>query len=194
MDPLRGWWGVRVTDTLGLTGTSTATVNVSNVAPTATFSAPATAFAGLAFSLSLSNPTDSSPADAAAGFTYSFNCGTGYGSFGSVATASCVRTTTGSIGVSGTIRDKDGGTSEYLSTVSVVVTFQSLCTLTRALVTKQDVEDSLCEKLASAEAAAATGGPSANILNAYRKQVAAQTGKSISSSDAQLLTSLSLQL
>ena len=39
----------------------TATVNVTNVDPTATFNAPASAFAGFPFELSLTNATDVSP-------------------------------------------------------------------------------------------------------------------------------------
>jgi hypothetical protein len=77
---------VQVTDDGGLTATANATVNVTNVAPTATLASPASTFAGSPFTLALTSPQDPSAADAAAGFEYSFDCGSGYGAFGGSST------------------------------------------------------------------------------------------------------------
>jgi hypothetical protein len=187
---------VRVTDNGGLTATGTTTVNVTNVPPTATFSAPASAFAGTPFTLSLTSPTDPSAADVGAGFMYAFDCGNGYGVFGSTATASCPTADTGTLSVGGKIRDKDGGVREYNATVSVVITYAGLCELVQHLVTDPSIAASLCDKLNSAAAAAARGneGTKQNQLQAFRNQVDAQTGKSISAGDAELLKRLSTRL
>jgi hypothetical protein len=144
---------VRVTDNGGLTATDTTTVNVTNVPPTADFSPPASTFAGTPFILSLTNPSDASAADVAAGFTYAFDCGGGYGAFGSSSTASCPTTDTASLSVGGQIRDKDGGVSEYRGTVSVTVTFSSLCDLVRAYTTEEQTISQLCQRLDQAEKA-----------------------------------------
>jgi uncharacterized protein len=187
---------VRVTDGPGLTATATATVNVANVAPTGTLTAPATAFAGIGFSVSVSNPTDPSPADVSAGLSYSFDCGTGvgFGPFGSSSSTTCAKAGTGPVTVRAIIRDKDGARTEYSATVTVSVTYQSLCTLTRSVVSRQNVADSLCAKLVLAEAFAARGWSPQLILTAYRVQVLTQVRRSITSSDAQLLISLSYRL
>jgi len=98
--------------------------------------------------------------------------------------------------VGGKIRDEDGGVRTYTATVQVVVTYDSLCTLTRTLVSKPDIAQSLCDKLAAAAAANAAGDTKTrnNNLAAYRKQVDAQTGKSITAANAAILKQLSLRL
>jgi hypothetical protein len=187
---------VRATDTGGLTGVSTAVVQVANVAPGATFNAPAATFAGFAFALSLTGPNDPSTADTTAGFSYAFDCGSGYGGFVPSSAAACPTSSVGIRTVGGKIRDKDGGTSEYRASVSVVVTYDSLCALTRTLVSKPGVADSLCEKLASAEAAASRGNLKARdaTLKEYRSLLDAQAGKSVTAANAALLKSISLSL
>jgi predicted extracellular nuclease len=77
-----------------------------------------------------------------------------------------------------------------------LVSYESLCTLTRQLVTDPGVAQGLCAKLAAAEDAAARGNTDAKegALGAYRNQLEAQTGKSISAADAALLNSLSFLL
>jgi hypothetical protein len=188
-----------VTDAAGQTDTSSATVQVANVAPTATFNAPASVFAGSAFTLSLSSPSDPSTADTAAGFLYAFDCGdgAGYGPFGSSSTASCPTTGTGDRSVAGKIKDKDGGVSAYHATVHVTVTFDSLCALTRAYARDPSVADSLCAKLRNA-ATAPTAKKRNKLLESYRKQVDAQTGsqpdKSFTLAQAAILKQLSLRL
>ena len=150
---------------------------MNNVAPTATFNAPLSVFAGSSFTLSLTDPHDPSAADTAAGFAYAFDCGdgAGYGPFGLSSSVSCPTADTGARSVGGKIRDKDGGVTEYRATVQVVVTFDSLCALTREYSAKPQIADALCVKLENAAAA-----PNANarngLLDAYQNQVDAQTG------------------
>ncbi|MFL5935404.1 MAG: ExeM/NucH family extracellular endonuclease [Gaiellaceae bacterium] len=76
------------------------------------------------------------------------------------------------------------------------LTFDSLCSLTRTLVSTSDVADGLCDKLAAAAAADAAGKTKTrdNVLSSYRFQLSAQAGRSLSKADAERLASLSLQL
>ena len=104
------------------TAVDTATVDVTNVAPTATFNAPASVFAGFPIALSLTNATDAAPADRP-GLTYAFDCGSGYGAFSASSTASCPTDAVGTRSVGGKVRDDDGGVTEYRATVSVRVTY-----------------------------------------------------------------------
>ncbi|MBC7249991.1 MAG: DUF11 domain-containing protein [Anaerolineae bacterium] len=108
-----------VTDAYDASDTATQTVTVSNVAPTATFNAPAAVDEGSNIALSLTSPFDPSSADTAAGFEYTFDCGSGYGTWSATNTASCATTDDGSVVVGGRIRDKDGGETEYTATVTV---------------------------------------------------------------------------
>ncbi len=104
-------------DTFNAAGSKAVTVN--NVAPTATFNAPASVNEGSDISLSLTSPSDPSSADTAAGFQYAFDCGDGYGSFGSVSSAACSKNDNGVHTVKGKIKDKDGGESEYTAAVTI---------------------------------------------------------------------------
>ncbi|MDP9379182.1 MAG: hypothetical protein M3Q29_03360 [Chloroflexota bacterium] len=74
---------------------------------------PASVDGGSAISPSLSDPSDPRAADATAVFTYAFDCGSGYGPFGSDHSFSCSTTDNGSRAVKGKVRDKDGGVSEF---------------------------------------------------------------------------------
>jgi hypothetical protein len=176
--------------------TDRATVTVTNVAPTASFSAPTSAPAGFSFALSLSSPADPSAADTAAGFTFAFDCGSGYGGFTTASAASCATTDAGQLSVGGKIRDKDGGEREYRATVQVVVTLASLCDLTKRLVTNATVAGALCAKLDAAAISSARGNVNAKDgeLAAFRNEVDAQTGKTIAAADAGLLKRLSTTL
>jgi len=71
-------------------------------------------------------------------------------------------------------------------------TFASLCTLVRSYATDPSVAQGLCDKLASA--AAASGKARSNILNAFRNQLRAQTGKSITAEQAAILLQLVSEL
>jgi hypothetical protein len=153
-------------------------------------------FAGYSLTLSLTDASDPSPDDTNAGFEYAFDCGSGYGAFGASSTATCATSTTGTLTVHGKIRDQNGDAREYTSTVNVTVTYASLCSLSRDLVTKQDVEDSLCVMLDQAARASAAGDTKKRdgALKNYRQLLDAQAGKSITAANAALLRSLSLQL
>ena len=196
---------VQVTDDVGQTANAQTTVDVQNVPPTATFSAPASSLAGYPFTLSLTSPHDPSAADTAAGFQYAFDCGSGYGAFGSAASASCPTDDTGTRTVHGKIRDKDGGETEYTATVQVTVTFQSLCNLTRLYSTKVTLANRLCGLLASAEADANSGAPppkpknpprkpANEYLNRYVKQVNDAVGEAFTATQAATLTRLAQRL
>src|SRR5205085_85915 len=114
---------VKVTDNdgAGLYGQASFQVGVANVAPVATFSAPASVPEGSTIDLALANPGDPSNADTAAGFTYAFDCdsGSGYGVFGASNIATCPTSDNGSRTVKGRIRDKDYGTREYTAGVTI---------------------------------------------------------------------------
>jgi hypothetical protein len=169
---------VRVTDDGGLTATDTVTVTIANVPPEATFNAPAASPAGFPFILSLTSAHDPSAADTSAGLEYAFDCGSGYGAFGDAAGASCPTTELGTSSVGAKVRDKDGGVSEYRGTVSVFVSFSSLCDLVRAYSTDSRVADDLCAKLEQAEAAATTRGRE-GLLGAFAGQVDAKIDKGL---------------
>ncbi|HEX3255750.1 MAG TPA: Ig-like domain-containing protein [Gaiellaceae bacterium] len=96
----------------------TASVTIANVAPTATFNA-SDVNEGSDIHLSLTGASDPSSADTAAGFTYAFNCGSGYGAFGSSSSADCPTNDNGSRTVKGKVKDKDGGVSEYTASVTI---------------------------------------------------------------------------
>ena len=158
---------VQVTDSGGLTATDTATLNVTNVAPQATFSAPTSAFAGFAFTISVTNPTDPSTADTTAGFTYAFDCGdgAGYGSFGTATSTSCTALDVGTVTVRAKIRDKDNGERPFSAPVEVTVTYASLCALVRSYTSDQALADQLCQRLEQARTS-----PSANAKVSHLKK------------------------
>jgi predicted extracellular nuclease len=168
---------VRVSDG-EVSAVSPATVQVTNVAPTATFAAPASVFVGFDIALALSSPVDPSAADRAAGFTYAFDCGGGAFVAAAGPTASCPTNDTGTRTVRGRITDKDGGSRIYQATVSLIVTAASLCDLATAYQPKDGVANSLCAKLAQGS------------YDAFSNEVAAQAGKSLTSEQAATLTRL----
>lgn len=109
---------LKVTDDENAFTTDDATLNVDNVKPTATFNAPVSVNEGSAINLSLTAVVEPSSVDAAT-IEYAFDCGAGYGSFGSANSTSCSTTDEGIITVKGTVRDKDGGSTEYTKSVTV---------------------------------------------------------------------------
>jgi hypothetical protein len=113
---------VTVTDEDGESDSATFEVVVANVAPTASFSAPAAVDEGSPILLKLTDPFDPSQADTAAGFSYAFDCGdgAGYGAFGPDSSVSCPTVDNETRVVGGKIRDKDGGETEYTTTVDVL--------------------------------------------------------------------------
>jgi len=184
---------VQATDAGGLSAVSEATVTVRNVPPTATFGAPAAASAGVPFLLSLSSPHDPSAADTAEGFTYAFDCGDGYGAFGTDASQTCSATDVGTLSVGAKIRDKDGGVTVYSASVDIGVTFDGLCDLVRAYATDPKVAESLCHKLdeaANAPSEIAKDG----LLGAFRNMAYAKVGKGLTATQAAELDLLSREL
>jgi hypothetical protein len=152
-------------------------VTIANVPPTATLEAPATVFAGNAFTISLTNATDAAPADRP-GLQFAFDCGDGYGAFGTATSRSCPTEDTGTITVRGKVRDDDGGVSEYTATVSSIVTVESLSELVRRFVENEGVENALLAKLREGS------------YDAFANQVDAQRGKALTSAQADLLIRL----
>jgi len=110
---------ITATDSTGMSSSTTFSLVVTNVAPTATFNAPSSVSEGSNINLSLTSPSDPSSADTTAGFTYAFDCGSGYGAFSATSTASCSTNDNGSRTVKGKIRDKDSGETEYTASVTI---------------------------------------------------------------------------
>ena len=109
---------VVVTGPGGASSTATTTATIANVSPSATLSAPSRVRSGATFAVSLTNASDPSPADVAAGFGYAFDCGSGYGAWGSASSASCVAPRgTRSVTIRASVRDKDLGAREYTASV-----------------------------------------------------------------------------
>jgi hypothetical protein len=109
---------VRVTD-WSVAASSSTTVIVNNVAPSAVFSHSGPVDEGSSFMLTLSGATDPSSVDTSAGFTYAFNCGTAYGVFSPSNTVACPTAGSGAVNVRGKVRDKDGGERDYSASVTV---------------------------------------------------------------------------
>ena len=119
-----------VTDALGASSTASTTATITNVPPTATFTAPASIVEGNGYVVKLAG-TDAATADRAT-LLYALDCGLGqgYGAWSStVKSVTCpVQPDQRALTVRGKVRDKDGGETEYTKTVSVtnaapVVTF-----------------------------------------------------------------------
>lgn len=108
---------VQITASDGQTATAQTTVTVANVAPTATFNAPASANPGDTIPLSLSAPVD--VAVDLPTLQYAFDCGSGLGPFSGSSAANCTAPNSNPLVVRGQVRDKDGGVSEYTTTISI---------------------------------------------------------------------------
>jgi hypothetical protein len=110
---------VSVSDGNGGAAAADQTIAIDNVAPTGTFSNDGPVNDGQSFHLSLASITDPSAVDTAAGFQVAFDCGTGYGAWGSQTTATCPTSDAGIRTVRSQVRDRDGGLTEYTGTVHV---------------------------------------------------------------------------
>jgi hypothetical protein len=93
------------------------TVQVMNLAPTATLGAPGTVAEGSPFVLALTGAQD--VAADLPGLQYRFDCGTGFGAWGTLSSRSCPTTDNGTPNVAAEVRDKDGGVSNYTGTAHV---------------------------------------------------------------------------
>ena len=141
----------------GASATASAVMTTSNVAPTATFTGPATATEGSTFTLSLTGPSDPSAADTAAGFQYAFDCGSGYGAFSAASTTTCTAGTASTLSVGGKIRDKDGGVTVHSGSVTTTDAYDHICALARAYSSQPRVADAVCADLTRARQEAARG-------------------------------------
>jgi hypothetical protein len=102
-------------------GSDIKSISVLNVAPTATFSAPASVRVNRNFTLSLKSVSDPSSIDRSSGFVYAFDCGDGQGLRPSLtASYSCkAPATTRTITVQASLTDKDGASRLYSLNLSV---------------------------------------------------------------------------
>jgi uncharacterized repeat protein (TIGR01451 family) len=114
---------VQATDPGGLTASDQATIQIVNVAPTASLTVTPTELnEGQATVLTFSDQHDPSAADTSAGFLYAYDCngdGTFEVDYSSVSTHTCLYPDNGSFSPAGRIKDKDGGFNEYTATVTV---------------------------------------------------------------------------
>ena len=107
-----------LTNSVGENTTKTTTATIANANPTASFVAPAAAFLGASFTISLDNPEDA-VADLSR-LTFAFDCGIGWSPFTSTNTATCsANVASGGMQVQGKVRDKDGGETSYSATVTI---------------------------------------------------------------------------
>jgi hypothetical protein len=90
---------------------------------------------------------------------------------------------------SATAADVAGNTGTGSTTVRLSTTPDGLCRLVTAWVNQDGVAHSLCVKLAKAATDASNGKP--KNLDAFRNELAAQSGKSITAEHADILTRLS---
>jgi uncharacterized cupredoxin-like copper-binding protein len=102
----------------------TATVSVTNVAPTATLVSNGPVTVGTPATFSISNPFDPSSVDVSAGFHYSFalsssGLATSYSAAGTSASQAFAFPNGGNYAVYGRIFDKDNGFADYTTSVAV---------------------------------------------------------------------------
>lgn len=102
----------------------------------------------------------------------------------------------GSNSFSASATDNAGNSGTGATSFTVTVTTASLCTLTERFVSQAGIANSLCAKLRAAAASAARGNTNAkqNQLNAYINEVQAQSGKAVSSANADILIRLARAL
>src|SRR5205823_3837846 len=116
---------VKVTDKDAGSGQATFTVNVANANPTATLSNNGPVNEGSPATISFSGQSDPSSVDTAAGFHYAYACDNSslaaatYAGSGTSASTTCTFNDNGSFTVRARIIDKDGGFTEYQTTVTV---------------------------------------------------------------------------
>jgi hypothetical protein len=166
-----------------LCATASATVNVLNVPPSATFAnTSGQTLEGGTATLAFADAADVSAADTAAGFTYSFDC-TDDGALeatGSANTFDCVYPTAGSFVAAGTVADKDGGTTSFSVTIDVLTPSEAIDevaddveALEQDGTLNQGQSNALQAKLDNAKQKLANGQENAalNLLEAFINQV-----------------------
>jgi hypothetical protein len=172
------------------------------VLPTATFVAPASVVVGQPIQLSLVDPQVPGYPQATT-FTYAFDCGGGsFSPFepGSISTATCPTSTTGTRVVRGKVTDQDFAETIYSATVTIKTAEQTatdLRTDVQLAPLAPDIRRALMTKLDAALSAIAKGKINAacSALKDFINQVNAQKGKAIptATADAWILTAQQLQ-
>ena len=116
-----------MTDGDGGADTDSVDVDVANVAPTATFANGGSVNEGSTGTVSFSNQDDPSDADTTAGFTYSYDFNndgtfeiTDSASDSATVPASYLADGPGSRTVKGRIKDKDGDSNSYTTTITIL--------------------------------------------------------------------------
>lgn len=86
--------------------------------------------------------------------------------------------------------DNAGNIATVTTTFQIAMTHDALCALAEQFSDNPGIANSLCSKLEAAEAAAARGQQqaAANMLNAFKNAVAAQSGKALTAEEAATLT------
>ncbi|MEX0789519.1 MAG: choice-of-anchor K domain-containing protein [Actinomycetota bacterium] len=116
-----------------------------------------------------------------------------------IATADCpeVNATGSSFGpgvhtLEATATDRAGNTTTLATTFEVAMDYDGLCLLVGEYSDSTGVTNSLCAKLRSAEAAAGRGQAqaAANLVNAFKNEVSAQSGKAFTAAEAAELIAL----
>ena len=115
---------VRVTEAQGESSVASATVNITNVAPTATLANSGTVAVDSPVTVSFSGASDPSIADTRAGFHYSFATdptalATSYAAANGASSSAFTFDDVGTYTVYGRILDKDSGFTDYSTTVTV---------------------------------------------------------------------------
>lgn len=195
-----------VTDSYGETSSDTATVAVSNVAPTADFSVfPNIILSGESSTLTFGNQFDPGVDDTNAGFLYSYDC-TNDGIFelldGSATTLACTYPDSGIYSAKGQIKDKDGGYSYYTVAITVQTPSEAisdLVDLVYSLNLQNGIENSLDAKLDSALNALDdinqnNDVAAINSLYAFINAVEAQRDSKITSAEADELIALAQRI
>lgn len=102
----------------------------------------------------------------------------------------------GAHSLSASATDKAGNTATGTGSFTVVATGNGVCALVKQWESNAGEANSLCVKLqnAAASRAAGNGTAAANQLNAFRNELSAQSGKSISAANANELATLSRSL
>jgi hypothetical protein len=92
--------------------------------------------------------------------------------------------------------DHAGNIGHGSTSFTVVLTTTNLCSLTKMFSTSANVASSMCTKLDNAAKAAARGDlkAKAGMINAFTEEVKAQSGKALTATQAQVLTTLALKL
>jgi hypothetical protein len=112
---------VRVTDNGGLSTVASATVTITNVAPTVTSLTPSPTTGLVDQDVTFSGAaTDPSSPDTTAGFTWAFDAGSGFGAFGNNGFATAFNAC-GTYTVAAKAKDKDGGVSAPFDSPAVHV-------------------------------------------------------------------------